>query len=79
MPRLLDDDAPPYDDLSAAEQRLARMLFYSLWYDGGGSATSRTGFAALQREEATRREISAVVDISFEAARHVTVDLSGTR
>ena len=75
--RLLDDDAPGYDELSDTEQRLARMLFNSLWSDGGGFSGVAEGFAALQREEATRREISAVVDLSFDAARHVTIDLEG--
>ena len=31
--------APAYDELSPAEQRIARMLFYSLWSDGGGFAS----------------------------------------
>ena len=38
---------------------------------------SPTASLRCKREEATRREISAVVDLSFEAARHVTVDLRG--
>jgi hypothetical protein len=76
--RLLDEDAPAYDELSDTEQRLARMLFNSLWSDGGGFSSVTEGFAALQREAATRREIAAVVDLSFEAARHVTIDLTGT-
>ena len=75
--RLLDDDAPGYDELSDTEQRLARMLFNSLWSDGGGFGGVAEGLAALRREEATRREISAVVDLSFDAARHVTIDLEG--
>jgi superfamily II DNA or RNA helicase/HKD family nuclease len=76
--RLLADDAPGYANLSPTEQRLARMLYYSLWSDGGGHTSYDEGLAALRPETATRREIAAVVDISFEAARHVSVDLSGT-
>jgi hypothetical protein len=53
------------------------MLFNSLWSDGGGFSGVAEGFAALRREQATRREISAVVDLSFDAARHVTIDLEG--
>ncbi len=41
--RLLQDDAPSYTDLSIEEQRLARMLFYSLWYDGGGHGSYEEG------------------------------------
>jgi superfamily II DNA or RNA helicase/HKD family nuclease len=72
---LLSDHAPDYEGLSPAEQRIARMLFYSLWYDGGGHASVADGFAALRKEVAVRRELSAVVDISFEAARHVALPL----
>ncbi len=74
---LLAEDAPAYGDLSAAEQRLARMLFYSLWYDGGGHDSIETGLVALRSEQATRAEIASVVDISFEAARHLTIGLGG--
>nr|WP_329958491.1 DUF3427 domain-containing protein [Nocardioides okcheonensis] len=74
---LLDDSAPAYTQLSQAEQRLARMLFYSLWSDGGGHATIADGLAALRRQPATRAEISSVVDLSYEAARHVPSDLPG--
>ncbi len=73
--QLLRDDSPAYVDMSPAEQRIARMLFYSLWYDGGGHSTIEAGFAALSRETAVRRELSAVVDLSFDAARHVTLQL----
>lgn len=66
-----------YEDLSPAEQRLARMLYYSLWSDGGGFDSISEGFEAVRREPATRAEISTVVDISFEAARHVPLSLTG--
>jgi hypothetical protein len=74
---LLSETADDYEDLSPAEQRLARMLYYSLWSDGGGFESVAEGFAAFRREAATRAEISTVVDISFEAARHVPLELSG--
>jgi superfamily II DNA or RNA helicase/HKD family nuclease len=75
--QLLRDDSPVYASLSSSEQRIARMLFYSLWYDGGGHASIEDGFTALRSEAAVRRELSAVVDLSFEAARHVTLELPG--
>ena len=74
---LLADDAPVYDALPPEAQRRARMLYYSIFYDGGGHDTYAAGFAALRHEVATRREISTVVDLSFDAARHVTLDLEG--
>ncbi|MAO79458.1 DUF3427 domain-containing protein [uncultured Nocardioides sp.] len=76
--RILRDDAPEYDDLSASEQAYARMLFYSLWNHGGGHEDYAAGLRALRAEVAARREISAVVDISFSAARHVSVTLGGS-
>jgi superfamily II DNA or RNA helicase/HKD family nuclease len=75
--QLLRDDSPSYDDLSAGEQQLARMLYYSLWSDGGGHSSYAAGLDALRSEVATRREISAVVDLSFDAARHVSLELVG--
>lgn len=75
--KLLADGAPAYADLSPAEQRLARMLYFSLWSDGGGYDDPAQGFDAVRREPATRAEISTVVDLSFEAARHVPIELQG--
>jgi len=73
--QLMHRDAPDYDNLSQVEQRLARMLFYSLWSDGGGFENFQQGFAAVTKEAATRAEISNVVELSFEAARHVPMAL----
>ncbi|KRF36976.1 helicase [Nocardioides sp. Soil805] len=75
---LLRDDAPKYDELSAGEQRLARMLFYSFWSDGGGFESYGDGLAALRHEVAARAEIRAVVDLSYDAARHVPLTLDGS-
>ena len=74
---LLSESAGSYNKLSASEQRLARMLYYSLWSDGGGFESISEGFEAFRREAATRAEISTVVDISFKAARHVPLELTG--
>ena len=74
--RMLRDDAPAYDGLSPSEQRMARMLFFSLWPDGGGYASYDEGLHALRRESATRDELRAVVDISFDAARHHALELA---
>jgi superfamily II DNA or RNA helicase/HKD family nuclease len=74
---LLGDHAPPYAELSFAEQKLARMLFYSFWSDGGGHDSIEAGLDALRAERATRSEIRSVIDLSFDAARHVTTPLLG--
>ena len=75
--RVLDDEASAYEELSPAEQRIARMLFFSLWPDGGGHTSYDSGLAALRRERATRDELRSVVDISFDAARHHALELTG--
>lgn len=74
---LLSDDAPPYSQLSPVQQKLARMLRYSFWNDGGGHTTTADALESLRPEEATRAEVRAVIDISFDAARHVTTPLLG--
>jgi hypothetical protein len=75
--RLLADDAPDYARLSPVEQRMARMLFFSLWPGGGGHTSIDEGLTRLRREEAVRDELQAVVDLAFEGAQHVTVGLEG--
>ncbi len=75
--RLLRDGAPPYEQLPAAEQRLARMLFFSVWPDGGGHESYEAGLAVLRGEAAVRHELRSVVDFAFEAARHPALQLDG--
>jgi len=75
--RLLADDSPAYDDLTEAEKRMARMLFFSLWSDGGGHSSYREGLKALRSEPAARDELRTVIDISFDAARHQALELAG--
>jgi superfamily II DNA or RNA helicase len=74
---LLSDDSPPFDELSPGEQTMARMLFFSVWPDGGGHDSYAAGLDALRAEEATRDELRSVVDLSFDAARHQTPALAG--
>ena len=76
--RLLSDDGPAYHELSPSEQLLARMLFFSLWPDGGQHASYDDGLQALRRERATRDEVRSVVDLSFDHARHRPRDLAGS-
>lgn len=74
---MLGDEVTPYAAMSAAEQRLARMLFFSLWPDGGGHASYDEGLRSLREEAAVRDELRSVVDLSFDAARHPTSTLTG--
>ncbi|GAA1139645.1 DEAD/DEAH box helicase [Nocardioides aquiterrae] len=75
--RLLSDDAPAYAHLSEIDQRYSRMLFFSVWPDGGGFTSYDAGLDVLRREEAVRDELSAVVELALDAAEHVTSPLAG--
>jgi superfamily II DNA or RNA helicase/HKD family nuclease len=56
---------------SPAEERLAEMLFFSLFPSGGGFDSAAAGLAAL-RSESVVREMRQVIDITFDAARRST-------
>ncbi len=75
--RLLSDDPPAYSQLGEYEKSFARMLFFSLWPDGGGFASYDDGLSRLQEEPAARDEMKAVVTLAFDQARHATSELSG--
>ncbi|WP_433006032.1 DUF3427 domain-containing protein [Kribbella sp. CA-294648] len=74
---LLDDAAPAYDHLSEEQRHHARMLFFSLWPDGGGFSSYDAGLQALRSEQALRDELIQVIDFSMDRARHRTIELSG--
>ena len=69
--RLLADDAPSYEDLALVDQVWARMLFFSLWPDGGGFDSYNEGFIALRGEPATRDELKDVIGLALDRAEHV--------
>jgi superfamily II DNA or RNA helicase/HKD family nuclease len=75
--RLLSNDAPGYAELSAMDQRLARMLFFSLWPDGGRHDSYDAGLQTMRRELAARDETRVVIDLAFDAARHQAFELGG--
>jgi superfamily II DNA or RNA helicase/HKD family nuclease len=74
--RLLADDGPTYQELSLGEQRFARMLFFSLWPNGGGFDSYADGFAALRSEQAARDELAVVVENAFDDAQRVTAPMT---
>ena len=75
--RLLQAQDIDYASLPPNEQRIARMVFYSLWSDGGGFPSYEDGFEALGREAATRSELAEVVDYAYSASRRIPIDLEG--
>ncbi len=60
-----------FDSDSPAEQRLAEMLFFSIFPNGGGFDSATAGLAALRNEPVTT-EMRQVIDITFDAARRST-------
>jgi superfamily II DNA or RNA helicase/HKD family nuclease len=65
----------PYSELSLLEQRLARMLFFTMYPDGGNFADIGSGLESLAAEPAVRSEMRQVVDIAFDRARRTTYPL----
>ena len=61
---------------SPAEHRLAEMLFYTLFPNGGGFGSPAIGLNAI-RYEAVVEEMRQVIDIAFDTARRSTYTLGG--
>lgn len=59
---------------SVAEQRLAQMLHYSLFPNGGGLDSATEGIAAVHAEDIAD-EMTQIVYIAFDAARRSTCRL----
>jgi superfamily II DNA or RNA helicase/HKD family nuclease len=62
---------------SPAERRLAEMLFFSLWPNGGGFSSIEEGIRSLHANDIAAHELSTIVDLGFENARRTTLELSG--
>ncbi|HCB03024.1 MAG TPA: DUF3427 domain-containing protein [Nocardioides sp.] len=73
---VLNSDTEP-TRWTPAERRLAAMLFFSLWPNGGGFASIEEGIHSLRSNEVAAHELSTLVDIGFENARRTTLELSG--
>ncbi|GMA21684.1 DUF3427 domain-containing protein [Arsenicicoccus piscis] len=66
-----------YDRLPPRAASFARMLFFTLWPDGGGFRSYQEGFDALAQEAAVRDELDQVIAWAFEHAPQVTHRLEG--
>lgn len=73
----LGDDSPRYEDADPVLQAYGRMLFFSLWPDGGGFESHGAGFTALNQEHAVRQELAAVVRLGLHGAERVAKPLPG--
>jgi superfamily II DNA or RNA helicase len=74
--RLLEDDAPEYDELDEQSSAYARMLYFSLW-PLGGFASYQEGFEALGPQHAFRSEVRQLLAHVLNQADHVPIPLIG--
>lgn len=72
---LIVPDAPRYADLGVREKAFARMLFFTLWDDGGGFATYDDGLDHLRGYQFVCREIRQVVKLGMAASKHAAKSL----
>lgn len=72
---LVSPEAPRYAELGMREQTFARMLFYTLWDDGGGFQTYDAGLDCLRGYEFVCREIRQVVKLGVAASKHAAKSL----
>lgn len=74
--RWLRAPAPPnVAALSSREQRLATMLVFNLWQDGGGHADLSRAFGELWRHPAVCAEIADLLEVAREAIARVPLPL----
>ncbi|WP_279404836.1 DUF3427 domain-containing protein [Gordonia rubripertincta] len=69
--RMVEPDAPSYQDLSPREQVLARMLFFTLWSDLGGFTSYDAGFHYLRAHRTLCVEIGQLFDVTTAKIDHV--------
>ncbi len=74
---LLSPTAPPYAELPARLQRYARMLFFTVWPNGGGHHSYQAGLAALRTHPAICAELEQVIALGLSRAQHVARPVNG--
>ncbi|MFE4196435.1 DUF3427 domain-containing protein [Paenarthrobacter sp. NPDC056912] len=72
---LVELDAPRYSELGAREQTYARMLFYTLWDDGGGFKTYDDGLDHLRAYGFVCSEIRQIVSLGVASSKHAAKGL----
>jgi hypothetical protein len=76
--RWLDDEAPEYETADANLQDFGRMLFFSLWPDGGGFESYGQGLASLRLHRNLRNDLREVLHLAFARSAHVTTRMADT-
>jgi superfamily II DNA or RNA helicase/HKD family nuclease len=72
---LVGFDAPRYADLGMRQQTFARMLFYTLWDDGGGFQSYDAGLDYLRGYQFVCSEIRQLVRLGVAASKHAVKGL----
>ncbi|SDL79302.1 Helicase conserved C-terminal domain-containing protein [Arthrobacter sp. ov407] len=72
---LVGADAPRYAELGMREQTFARMLFYTLWDDGGGFQSYDAGLDYLRGYQFVCSEIRQIVKLGVAASKHAAKGL----
>ncbi|MEQ4519554.1 DUF3427 domain-containing protein [Pseudarthrobacter sp. B907] len=72
---LVGADAPRYAELGRREQTFARMLFYTVWDDGGGFPSYDAGLDYLRGYQFVCREIRQIVQLGVAASKHAAKGL----
>ena len=72
---LVGPHAPRYAELGMRGQTFARMLFYTLWDDGGGFKTYDDGLDYLRGYQFVCNEIRQVVKLGVAASKHAAKGL----
>jgi superfamily II DNA or RNA helicase/HKD family nuclease len=67
--------APPYAALGVRDQTFARMLFYTLWDDGGGFQSYDSGLDYLRGYQFVCSEIRQIVSVGVAASKHAAKGL----
>ncbi|MFJ3585274.1 DUF3427 domain-containing protein [Streptomyces sp. NPDC090127] len=74
--RLLQDDAPTYEELNERDRSYARMFYFSVWPLGGFSSYQEA-LDSLKPQQAFRAEIRQVLAHVLDRADHVPIPLLG--
>ncbi|MEU0954006.1 DUF3427 domain-containing protein [Streptomyces niveus] len=74
--RLLEDNAPTYNELDEQNRAFARMLFFTLW-PLGGFDTYEAGLASLRHQPQFRSEVRQILNHVLNYVDHITPPLAG--
>ncbi|MFJ6846192.1 DUF3427 domain-containing protein [Streptomyces griseoluteus] len=75
--RLLQDDAPRYEELSPLDQAYGRMLFFNIWDNAGGFTSYQEGLESLRPLPEFRDELRQLLTYVMERTDHFPISLSG--